>query len=205
MKFFLCRYFLLRSCLALPLVCFWSWPTEAQDFKAELMHVKKIFSDAKKIQAVMSIKGFDSKAGGNLFDEKAIVLKDSSKYYSQFNGMEMLLNETYLIIVSHQLKRIQFLLRTGQEINTKDQQDFAPNLDSLLRTYGEVSYKGKSNEMNHYEIMHGKGAIKSTNMFFDALSGMLKRIEYHYTNGQKVQIEFDEFDTNPKWGRDKFS
>jgi hypothetical protein len=205
MKIFLYQNFLLKKSMLLLVIHFYCCPTEAQDFKADLMRVKWLFSDSKRIHAVISIKGFASKAGEDLFDEKAIVFKDSSKYYSQFNGMEMLLNDTYFVLVNHPLKRIQFVLRTSQTINPMDGQNFLPNLDSLLRAYGEVSYIGKTNELSHYEIIHGKGAMKSTNMYFNATSGMLKRIEYYYATGQIVQIEFEAFDTNPQWPHDKFS
>lgn len=176
---------------------------QAQNFKETLLRAKEIFSAPQRMELSMTIRAVDKNdADRVLFTEKAMAQKDSAKYHSQFNGVEVLMNSRYLILVNHTLKQIQYT-RNTTATQAPTNQLLNVNIDSLLNVYGKATYVGKRNEFDQFEIKHGKGPINTTEMYF-AASGMLKKIIYHYASGQQVEITVDDFNTNPTWSSDLF-
>lgn len=177
---------------------------QAQDFKESLLKVKKIFSESERMMLAMTIKAVDRNSSNKvLFTQKAVVYRDSAKYHSQFNGMEIMLNEHYLVVVNHPIKQIHYTPNTSKDQAPATNQLLNLNMDSLLNAYGKVLYVGRANGLDHYEINHGRGNITKTDIYFSD-SGMLKKIIYEYLNDLQVDITVDTFSDHPSWSNDMF-
>jgi outer membrane lipoprotein-sorting protein len=177
----------------------------AQDFKAALLKMKQEYADAPNLHIVMSIKVFDKDSPGSIFyHQKAEVKKADQKYYYALDENEMLLNPTCLVMVNHKLKQIS--LRKNNLTADAQVNPSLINLDSMLSVYGNASYVGKQNGLDHYRIVHKAGGVlKQTEMFFQATNGQLQQIEYEYGNGQQVSIQFELFDKSPQFDANTFS
>lgn len=178
----------------------------AQDFKEALLKMKALYAGAPRLHVIMSVKAFDSASPSTLFyDQKAEVKKEAENYFYNFDGVEMLLNENYLLMLNHKQKQILYTKKNAMP-SGQFKNSFQFNLDSILSVYGKYSYVDTKNGMNHFRITHKKGAsIKQTEMYFTVDSGKISRIEYLYPSGQQVTIQFELLDKEPSFETMAFS
>ena len=177
----------------------------AQDFKQALLKMQKEYGDAERIHIVMSIKAFDKKTSTDPFYvQKAEIKKDSQNYFYRFGVNDMLMNRSYLIMVDHSAKQITFS-KSNLASGTPFKDPFKMNLDSLLIAYGKSSYLGKNDSLDHYQIVHSKGTVKQTDMYFSTQTSLLRKVEYSYAGDQRVSIDFDLFDKQAEFAPDTFN
>jgi outer membrane lipoprotein-sorting protein len=183
-----------------------SAPAGAQDFKEALLKMKGSYAEAAGLRIVMSIKASDANKPESIFyQQKAEVKKEGSRYFYDVDGMTMLLNENYLVMVNQKLKQI-LITKNRATAASQFENQFKFNIDSLLTAFGTSSYQGRSNQTDHYKIVHKKNAsIEQTDMFFGAETGLLKTIKYTYRSGQNVTIDFDVFEINPIFNDNTFT
>ncbi len=198
------RYGVISKLLSLLLIL--SAPAGAQDFKEALLKMKSNYAEATRIRIVMAIKAFDSKTPETFFyNQKAEVKKEGQRYFYDVDGVTMLLNDNYLVMVNQKLKQI-LITKNRATAASQFENQFKFNIDSLLTAFGTSSYEGRSNQTDHYKIVHKKDAIiEQTDMFFVAETGLLKTIKYAYPSGQKVMIDFDVFEINPIFNDNTFT
>lgn len=178
---------------------------DAQDFKAALLKMKSNYVEAKSLHIVMSIKAFDEKATDKFYiNQRAEVMKSGERYFYEFNGMTMLLNENYLVVANQKQKQILFA-RNKTTASVELEKQFKFDIDSLLTAFGTSTYRGNKNGIDHFNIVHSKGSIQETDMYFEATTGQLKEIDYSYSNGQRVSIHFEVFEANPLLDENTFS
>lgn len=177
----------------------------AQDFKEALLKMKHHYADSPNLHIVMSIQGYENKSSATVFyQQKVEVKKEGRNYFYALDESEMLLNQTFLLLVNHKLKQIS--LRENSTGETKVEALPSFNLDSMLHVFGKVSYLGKDNGVDQFQVVHKTGgSIKQTELFFQSSSGLLQQIAYEYVNGQYISIRFDLFDSNPEFTTDTFS
>jgi hypothetical protein len=171
----------------------------AQDFKQALLKMQKEYGAAGRMHIIMVIKAFEKKSASvPFYDQKAEIKKDDQNYFYQLGINDMLLNEKYLLMIDHSAKQI-----TCNKNNLKAmggfKDPFKMNLDSLLSAYGKSSYAGKVEDMEHYRIVHSKGIIKQTDMYFSSQTNLLSKIEYSYQSNQWVVIDFELFNNQPEF------
>jgi len=168
--------------------------------------MKKEYMEASNLHVRMSIKAFEKKSPSSIFyEQKAEIKKADRNFLYAFDGNEMLINQRVLVMINHKSKQIIFR-PNSLKASTEFIDSFKFNLDSLFRAYGESSFLGAENGLDHFKIVHKKGAILSqTEMFFVQSSGQLQTITYSYLNGQQVVIDFELFDKQPAFEDDCFS
>jgi hypothetical protein len=171
----------------------------AQDFKQALLKMQKEYGAAGRMHIIMVIKAFEKKSATiPFYNQKAEIKKDNQDYFYQLGVNDMLLNEKYLLMIDHSAKQI-----TCNKNNLKAmggfKDPFKMNLDSLLSAYGKSSYVGKVDNMEQYRIVHSKGIIKQTDMYFSSQTNLLNKIEYSYQSNQWVVIDFELFDKQPEF------
>ncbi len=177
----------------------------AQDLKAALLKMKSNYVEATNLHIVMSIKAFDEKATDKYYmNQRAQVKKSGQRYFYEFNGMTMLLNENYLVVANQKLKQILFAKNKTTAAAQMEKQ-FKFNIDSLLTAFGTSTYRGSKSGIDHFNIVHNKGSIQETDMYFETTTGQLKEIDYSYSNGQRVSIHFEVFESNPAFEENTFS
>ncbi len=176
----------------------------AQDFKQALLNMQKEYGAEGRMHIVMSIKAFEKKsAKAPFYSQKAEIKKDDQNYFYQLGVNDMLLNEKYLLMIDHSTKQI-ICNKNNLKSMSGFKDPFKMNVDSLLTAYGESSFAGRANEIDHYKIIHAKGAIKQTDMFFSVKTNLLHKIEYSYENDQLVVIDFEVFDKEPTFEANQF-
>ncbi len=176
----------------------------AQDFKQALLNMQKEYGAVGRMHIVMSIKAFEKKSSTvPFYSQKAEIKKDDQKYFYQLGVNDMLLNEKYLLMINHSAKQI-ICNKNNLKSMSGFKDPFKMNVDSLLTAYGESSYVGRTNEKDHYKIIHAKGAIKQTDMYFSGQTNLLTKIEYGYENDQLVVIDFEVFDKQPTFDASQF-
>jgi hypothetical protein len=176
----------------------------AQDFKQALLNIQKEYGAVGRMRIVMSIKAFEKKSASTPFySQKAEIKKDDQNYFYQLGVNDMLLNEKYLLMIDHSAKQI-ICNKNNIKSMSGFKDPFKMNVDSLLTAYGESSFVGRANERDHYKIIHSKGAIKQTDMYFSVQTNLLTKIEYGYENDQLVVIDFEVFDKQPTFEASEF-
>ena len=181
-----------------------SYNSKAQDFKDALLKMKSAYGNAERIHIMMSIQAFEKESSSKPFYiQKVEIKKDHKNFLYELGNRDMLLNATYLIMTDHTTKQI-FFNKPDSSAATGLQDPFKVNIDSLLTAYGKSSYMGTTNELEYYKIIHAKGMVKQTDMYFLVQTKLLQKIEYHYRANQRVTIDFKVFDKEPQFAADTF-
>jgi hypothetical protein len=194
------KYLLLEFVRKIGLVLTILSPTSmvhSQDFKEALLKMQKEYAAAGRMHIIMSIKAFEKNSAiVPFYNKKAEIKKDDQNYFYQFGDNDMLLNQKYLVMIDHQAKQI-VCNKNSMKAMKGFQDPIKMNLDSLITSFGKASYQGKKGDMEHYQIIHRKGAIKQTDMYFVTQTNLIRKIEYRYEGSQFVVIEFELFDRQP--------
>jgi hypothetical protein len=176
----------------------------AQDFKQALLNMQKEYGAVGRMHIIMAIKAFEKKSSAvPFYNQKAEIKKDDQNFFYQFGNNDMLLNQKYLLMIDHSAKQI-ICNKNNLKAMGGFNDPFKMNIDSLLAAYGKSSYQGKKGDLEHYRIVHSKGAIKQTDMYFAAQTNLLRKIEYSYESNQFVVIDFELFDKQPDFKPDTF-
>jgi outer membrane lipoprotein-sorting protein len=177
----------------------------SQDFRLAADEARKAYGTLDRLHVIMKINVYDSKGAGKpSISQTADIKKDGYNYRYHVGSNDMLMNEKYLVLVNGDVKDISVSKR-----NLKAEKEFDDpvkmNFDSLVKHYDKVNYLGRKNDVDQYELIRTKGDLVSTGFFFDIKTKLLRKIEYHYKEGQLVVIEFRVFDQQPVFTKDTFS
>lgn len=178
----------------------------AQDqFRERLEVIQKEFVATTGMEVAMDIKVFEQKNNPTPFyHEQAIVKKSNDNYFYRFSGLEMLMNEKYLVMVNERERLITCSLR-DKKSEAELMDPLSANLDSLLKFYGTPKLVSKENDVEHYTLTHEEGLIRQTDLYIQLSTSSLKRIEYLYEGGQYAVIDFLRFTRTPDFGANEFT
>lgn len=168
------------------------------NLKKAILKMQEEYKTMDKLHLIMSIQVFESESASKpYYSEIANIKRDKNNYLYQFGSQEMLMNEKYLLMIDRSSKEIFCNKRNlKSELNTfKDA--FQMNIDSLLKFYGKTILVGKEDQIEQYRLFQDKGPVNQVDLFIDASSGLLKRIDYAYKDKQYVKIDFKMFDRTP--------
>lgn len=193
-----------KAVLILMLLCT-QGVASAQGFKDRLLLMQQEYSKLKSVHVVMNIQAFENSESTNSFyKETAIIKREGTNYLSQFSGMDMLMNEKYILMVNQNSKQIICSKR-----NLKGEDKFSDpvsiNLDSILGFYGTPVLIGSENNVEHFRVDQKQGTIRVVDLYIDTSLNVLKRLDYYYKEGQYVKIQFEVFDTSPVFDPAQFS
>jgi hypothetical protein len=176
----------------------------AQDLRATLEKMQAVYTSSQKLHIVMEVKVFETKGETSpLFYEKADIMKSEGNYRYVFSTSEMLLNDKYQIVVDKESRDI-IINRRDQKVESKVEDLFQANLDSILTHYDTPEIIGDSAGVTHYRVMQKHGVVDQIDLLVDNKKNILKKMEYHYREGQFVSVVFETFDTTPSFDENVF-
>jgi hypothetical protein len=179
----------------------------AQDFKKALETLKQKYERLEKFHLVMSIRAFDDSVTTRpYYEEHADIKKDGTNYCYHFGEHEMLLNSKYLIVVDKTSRDIVCSPRDVKaELDFFQKNPVQLNMDSILNQHSEGFYLGSQDGIDHYKVMMKSGPIKRMDLFIAHNENVLSAIQYSYGEGQRVEIGFQKFNTQPVFANDTFN
>ena len=181
------------------------WHLPAQDFRHAVDEARKAYGQADHLHAVMLIKVFESASSGKpYYSETADIKRHKNNYLYRYGVTEMLMNERYLVLVDKSSKEISFSRRDLKSEDAAFKDPMTMSLDSLLKKYKQTTYIGRKDNMDRYQLTQATESISRTDLFFDIRTKLIRRIEYHYPEGQHVSIEFQVFNQAPSFKADTF-
>lgn len=175
----------------------------AQDFRKDFDELRKRNSSSTKMHIKMTVEAFNEESLRNaIFSQKADIKRLGVNYWYRFGNTEMLMNNNYLILVDHEYKEI-----TCSRRDVKGETEFfSPmnfNLDSMMNVYGHPKMISKDGDIVNYRFSHSS-EIESIDIFMDTKKVELRKMAYHYKDGQLVIIRFEQFDINPQLDENSF-
>lgn len=176
-----------------------------QDFSKVLEEMRKNYSTINRLHCVMYVKVYDHVTSSRpVYAETADIKRDNDHYLYRYGSSDMFMNDRYIIMVDRASREI-FVnprnLKGEKALNDPVQL----NLDSLSKYYEQVKFVGRTGNFDQYTLTQKSGMLSKTNLFIDVQTKLIGRIEYHYTEGQFVLIEFKIFNPDPHFSADTFS
>lgn len=194
----------MRTFYVLLLLSFGFQRASAQHLNQALQDLRKQYAQSDQLRILMQIQAFERPQSDEpYYHDKAEIRKSGNKYLYKFGGTEMLMNAKYLIVVDKDAAEM-----VCSKHNLKTEADFKDqvtvNIDSILTFYDHPEYLGRAKSIDHYRVFQKKGAINQIDLFINAQTNLLHRIEYHYRDKQFVVIDFDIFDMRPSFPANTF-
>jgi hypothetical protein len=175
----------------------------AQDYKRDFDALRKKNLSSSKMHIVMSVDAYsDGNSQNPFYSQRADIKRFGTNYCYRFDKAEMLMNDKYLILVDYENKEIVCSRRDVKG----EAEFFAPmnlDVDSMLSVYGNPKLIGRAGDIVNYRFSQ-HGEIQTIDLFIDLVSVELRKIVYHYKDGQVVIIRFEKFNINPKLDESDF-
>ncbi len=131
-------------------------------------------------------------------------MRSGNNYLSRFGVNDMLMNESYFVVVDKSTHEIVCNPRSLKAERETYKDMIKMSLDSILTLYGEPSYAGLQNGIDHYRVQQKRGPIGEVELLINTGTGLLNEMAYHYRNGQYVKITFETFDLEPVFAAGTF-
>jgi hypothetical protein len=178
--------------------------TSAQDYRRDFEALRKKNMSSPKLHIVMSVDAYSEENSQiPFYSQRADIKRFGTNYCYRFDKTEMLMNDKYLILVDHESKEI---VCSRRDVNGESE-FFGPmnfDVDSMLSVYGDPKLIGRRGNIVNYQF-NQNGEIVAIDLFIDSVNVELKKIVYHYEDGQVVKILFERFDTNPRLEKSDFN
>ncbi|TRX58731.1 hypothetical protein FNH22_12705 [Fulvivirga sp. M361] len=179
-------------------------PLSAQDLMSALMNMRKEYEEASSLHVVMQVSVYDDTVSRQPhLSAKGEVRKENDNYRYAFGGMEMLMNERYILVVDAESRTIACQYRHPQA-----ESDFHKSLpfsmDSILSFYEEPVYLGRQQAVDHYSVIQKLGPVGKIDLWINTEANKLHKMAYLYQEGQYVEIAFNVFDNDPTFGAGTF-
>lgn len=184
----------------------------AQNFKADIKVMKEAFAKIDRLHAEVEVKVFENTFSAQVIQtKKSTIRKDGNNYHYDLDNLSLLMNEKCMLLVHHDEKQIVYSKR---DVNNEKQfgiGTLTPEVDTILRQYDSVIYKGISNKLKRYIIYSSKSkTIKRTEVFLDTKTAMIRKLIYYYNTelfpvGSKVIVDYKVFNTSPTFSSTEFS
>lgn len=177
----------------------------AQDLKQALVKMRTLYEQSDKFHIVMRIQAFEhDQVATPYYDEKAEVMRSGDNYISRFGGNDMLMNETYFLMVDKRAHEIVCSPRNLKAERDTFKDLVKMSLDSILSLYHEPRYLGRNNKTDQYEIIQKRGPINLIGLSINSETNILSEMKYHYRDKQVVAITFEIFDVRPVFATGTF-
>lgn len=175
----------------------------AQHLKSDLDLIYKKYNTAEVLQMEFVTRNYEGSFRNMTSSEHNKVYKDGNAYWYAMGEEEMLMNDSFIIWVDKDSKKMVCTLRNGGSLPTNASQ--LPDFNALLQSYEQTNYLGQKNQVKHYRMIREDALIKATDIYLDATSGLPKKLLYSYNEqvyGKRewVEMEFLKMDmaTQPK-------
>jgi hypothetical protein len=166
-----------------------------QDFKSIMLEMKKNYEKMEKVHIVMNVRVFEKSSSNTpLYQDQVEVHKNNRNYLCHMNGMDMLMNEKYILITDKVTREMILSMRDVKEEKKLFKDPVSISMDSLFSLYGKTQRIGKEGQWDHFRILLKKGGIENVDLYLDPANQVFHKIEYHYNDKQLASIEFKVFD-----------
>jgi hypothetical protein len=178
----------------------------AQNFKDRIVKVSETYNAAKNFHLTMTVRIAESETSRAFyFDEKADIKKQGDFYAYTFGPNHLLMNARYLVVADMEEQQILCAPRTMAQEKEFLSKTMQYNFDSLLSVMGESVFVGKKGQLEHFRVKHKDEEILQTDFYIDPVANLLRKLEYRYTEGQYMVVEFHHFNASPVFDKSTFS
>lgn len=177
--------------LAFCFIVFGNVISMAQGVMEQMKKVRKAYVENKQFLFDVEAYSFSSKTDVTPdLISKGCVKKDNDKYYSSFDGLELLINGKRALLVNTKSKSM-LVAEERKKKNVTPLKDIAAELDKLITTDSVVERETKNDE-RHFTAYSKTGFIKQTELYVDTKTWFVKRVLYQYfPPTEEYQMEMD--------------
>jgi len=177
----------------------------AQSFKERLLSMRKAYDTLGKVHIRMAVSLFESDQSKTPYvREVADVKRDKRNYRYEFGSTDMLMNDKYLIVVDRNSREMMCSKRSLKGEDNLFTDPMKISMDSILSFYENPTLVSSQQNIEHYTMTQKRGPIKRVDLFIAQATSLLQKMEYRYTDGHYVVIEFTTFDTRPPFDENTF-
>lgn len=183
----------------------------SQDYKADILQALTVYKQPR-LQLDSKIDVYANYSATQPSQSyKGTVKKNGLMYYSEMEGVRMLMNEKYLVMVyesEHQVVCTKRDKKSDKKLN-KNSGDPTASIDSLLARNDSIVYKGVHDGLKTYIIYTNKSIIRRTEIYLDTKNGYVSQLVYFYNEelmplANKVRIQYT-VTLNPSFSENEFS
>jgi outer membrane lipoprotein-sorting protein len=176
----------------------------SQDFRQAMEQLQKKYQNAENFRIRMSVDVFGAKGNERSFyRDKITITKRGTSFRHHLSGMDMVMNDKYIVVVDHSSKKI-IINKRDVKGEAKFYKQVRFNMDSMLQFYEDARLETTLNNINKFSATQKIGPIGKVEFFIAKGSTDLKQINYSYRAGQWATIIFDEFELSPTFNMNEF-
>lgn len=195
--------------ILLVLMVVFSYQLYAQNIADDLKKMNALNQKTDQIHAQLTVKIYASEEDKtpSITQHYEIKKKGQALYY-KIDQNRMLMNSSCVLMINDKDKSVLYTKSTGQAVPEQNMMNI--NMDSLVKAYDSVQYKGTKNEQKHY-VLHKKGSpIPTIEIYFDVNGTSISKLVYHYNKtmypeNNLVEINYTKWNYSPQFAADEFS
>jgi len=177
----------------------------AEDIKK--MNAANIYSE--QFMAQLTVKVFSSEK-----DEKPSITqyyeikKKGKDLYYKIDNKRILVNSSCVLVINDKEKKVLYSKNNGK--SPLNNQSIDVNVDSLVKAYDNVEFKGITNGLKQYVIHQKKNPIPTIEIYFSENGEKLSKLIYHYDTkaypvNNLVEINYTKWTYSPQFEANDFS
>jgi hypothetical protein len=212
--------YLILSLLALPLMA------HGQNINSELDSIRKTYSAMKNCVVELEYKLFRNyNSSVCLESSRSLMKRQGDQYYYKIAGSESIVNEDYILIVSHKNKTLMIdkyrkpTVQNGKKMNTTAMDTLLSKLIATVQskdtTRNQITEKVNSKTEKQVTISYPHGDYKSVAFVFDRNTYLIKKSILYFrkemqmdtkqAEAPRIEIVYTNTQQTPKFTKDTFS
>lgn len=154
-------------------------PAKAQKVSDELKKVRNAYTSNKQLSFDVEVYSYETKADKTPeLISKGYMKKSNDKYYSNYEGMELMVNGDKALIVDNEKKTMTFY--EYKLSKQKTPKGFEANIDSVLLQSDSVVIQPTKSGIKHFTCFSNTGDIQQTEIYVDEKTNLINHILYYY-------------------------
>jgi len=152
----------------------------AQDIKADLQEMQNRYQNAQNFYTQISISAISlNSADKSSYKQKTEIWKQGENYAYTVDDKMMLINAESVIMLDSKNKILIYQSRPKDKSQLPNQ-TLIPQVDSLLKQYKKIEYKGNTNGCRKYHITTDKSAVYKADLYINTSTYFLDKMVYWY-------------------------
>lgn len=167
----------------------------AQNVESDFEKIKSFFekNDQFSFDVMVTVYKNKSDKNGQVIGSGK-TSKSGGYYYSKYETDEMIVGDKGTLLLDHQGNEMVFFA----DKNVFNKNGLSPDFGDLMEKTDSVIFVDKTGSILHYVLFASKGLYSRTDVFFDAGSGFLSKIEYFHARTDP-QFTVDAYKTVIKY------
>ena len=222
------------TCIAQHVVCilttifliFISFTSFCQDFKADWKKIVEAYKQHDKFSMHLEYRLYKNYSSTEVFENgSADVKKSGDVFHYTMLGTETLVNDKYVIILNHNLKKLMIDRHMPRKTAPMIKVDL--NMDSILQAFArhfgdmteqheQVECREQDNQLQEYTLNYGIGEYKAIKIVFNKNTWHLEKMVLLFRNeydmaqdghkaAPRLEILYQDFNSKPEFSADEFS